>query len=277
VVLSFNGKQLDLSTPRVMGILNITPDSFFDQGRYASMDDRLRRVEQMLEEGASVIDIGAVSTRPGAQYIQVDEELKRLVPDLTAIRRRFPDCFLSVDTFHSQVASEAISLGADMINDIWGARFGEGMPETIARWNVPCILMHMKGTPGTMQLHPDYQDVVTEIAYFFHQQTNKLRALGATQVVIDPGFGFGKTTGHNFEILDRLREFDSLGYPLAVGLSRKSMIQKTLGISAREALNGSTVLHTIALEKGASILRVHDVKEAVEVVKLLQAVRGEID
>lgn len=257
-----------------MGILNITPDSFFDQGRYASMDDRLRRVEQMLEEGASVIDIGAVSTRPGAPYIQVDEELKRLVPDLTAIRKRFPDCFLSVDTFHSQVASEAISLGADMINDIWGARFGEGMPETIARFNVPCILMHMKGTPDTMQLHPEYQDVVTEIAYFFHQQTNKLRALGATQLVIDPGFGFGKTTAHNFEILDRLREFDSLGYPLAVGLSRKSMIQKTLGISAQEALNGSTVLHTMALEKGVSILRVHDVREAVEAVKLMRAVRG---
>ncbi|MBN1197987.1 MAG: dihydropteroate synthase [Bacteroidales bacterium] len=274
MVLSFNGKRLDLNSPRVMGILNITPDSFFNQGDFHSPDAQLRRVEQMLKEEASIIDIGAVSTRPGAQKIPESEELKRLVPSLTAIRKEFPDCFLSVDTFHPSVASEAISLGADMINDIYGGRFGESMPETIAALNVPFILMHMKGTPATMQLHPEYQDVVTEIAYFFHQQTNKFRELGATQVLIDPGFGFGKTVEQNFEILDRLQEFESLGYPVAIGISRKSMIQKTLEVTASEALNGSTVLHTIALLKGALLLRVHDVKEAMQAVKLVKAING---
>lgn len=272
MVLSFNGKRLDLNSPRVMGILNITPDSFFNQGYYGSLDVQLRRVEQMLKEEASIIDIGAVSTRPGAEKIPEAEELARLVPSLKAIRKEFSDCFLSVDTFHPSIASEAISLGADMINDIYGGRFGGNMPETVASWNVPYILMHMKGTPDTMQLHPEYLDIVPEIAYFFHQQTKKLRELGSTQVLIDPGFGFGKTVAQNFEILDRLQEFESLGYPIAVGMSRKSMIQKTLGVTALEALNGSTVLHTIALLQGAVLLRVHDVKEAMQAVKLVKAV-----
>ncbi|MFH1296448.1 MAG: dihydropteroate synthase [Bacteroidota bacterium] len=276
MILFFNGKKLDLSTPRVMGILNLTSDSFFDGGRYTSIDAQLRRVERMLEEGASIIDIGAVSTRPASEEIGESGELNRLVPSLKAIRHHFPACFLSIDTYHSLVARKAADLGADMINDIYGGRFDNDMLNTIARLGIPYILMHMKGTPDTMQQNPEYQDVVAEIAYFFQQQTEKLRGLGASQVLIDPGFGFGKTVGHNFEIMYRLREFACLGYPLVVGLSRKSMIQKTLNVNALEALNGSTVLHTIALLNGANILRVHDVKEAVEAVKLVEAYKGEI-
>ncbi len=274
MVLSFNGKRLDLTSPGVMGVLNITPDSFFDRGNYSSIDGQLRRVEQMLEEGASIIDIGAVSTRPGAEKISESEELKRLVPSLKAIRYQFPDCFLSVDTYHPLVAREAVMEGANMVNDIYGGRFGAKMLEMIAELNVPYILMHMKGTPDNMQLSPVYQDVVSEIAYFFQQQTVKLRTLGAKQILIDPGFGFGKTVDHNFEILDRLQEFESLGFPVVVGISRKSMIQKALGVNAMESLNGSTVLHTIALQRGANILRVHDVKEAVQVVRLVERVQG---
>ncbi|MBE0648614.1 MAG: dihydropteroate synthase [Bacteroidales bacterium] len=274
MVLAFNGKQLDISSPKVMGILNITPDSFFDPGHYSSIDLQLRRVEQMLDEGAEIIDIGAVSTRPGAEKIPASEEVARLIPSLIAVRQKFPECFLSVDTFQPVVVREAVAHGADMINDIFGGRFAGDMMETIAGLNVPYILMHMKGVPGTMQVDPQYQDVVAEVAYFFHQQTEKLRALGASQTMIDPGFGFGKTAAHNFELLDRLQEFKNLGFPIVVGFSRKSMIQKTLGVPVDDALNGTTVLNTIALQKGASILRVHDVKEAVEAVKLVAAVGG---
>lgn len=274
MVVSFNGKRLDLSSPAVMGILNITPDSFFDRGDWGSLDAQLKRVEEMLSEGASIIDIGAVSTRPGAEKIPESTELERLVPSLKAIRAAFPDTFLSVDTYHPGVASKAVSLGADMVNDIYGGRFDGRMHETIAGMNVPYILMHMKGNPDTMQDNPEYQDVVAEIAYFFQQQTDKLRAMGASQIMIDPGFGFGKTVEHNLEIMDRLGEFKSLGFPIVAGISRKSMIQKTLGVAVSEALNGSTVLNTIALMKGASILRVHDVKEAVEAVRLVEAVKG---
>jgi dihydropteroate synthase len=274
MVLAFNGKRLDLASPLVMGILNITPDSFFSQGYCGSIDKQLRQVEKMLDEGASIIDIGAVSTRPGASAVPEAEELDRLVPSLKAIRHRFPHCFISVDTFYPLVAQEALTLGADMINDIYGGRYDTKMFELIGKVNAPYILMHMKGEPNTMQLHPEYQDVVAEIAYFFVQQTAKLRELGARQIIIDPGFGFGKTVEHNFEILARLQEFESLESPIAVGISRKSMIQKTIGVKADEALNGSSVLNTIALIKGANILRVHDVKEAMEAVKLVDAVGG---
>jgi len=274
--LHSNGKSLDLSTPKVMGVLNITSDSFFDGGKYSSIEAQLSRVEQMLDEGASIIDLGAVSTRPGANEIAESEELDRLVPSLKAIRHRFPGCFISIDTYRTSVAQEVADLGADLINDIYGGRFDGDMIKTIARLGVPYILMHMKGRPDTMQENPEYQDVVAEIAYFFQQQTDKLRELGANQVLIDPGFGFGKTAEHNFEILHRLQEFEDLGFPLAVGVSRKSFIQKILGVTAMEALNGSTVLNTIALLNGTSILRVHDVKEAMQAVRLVEAVRGEV-
>jgi len=272
VFLSFNGKRLDLTTPKVMGILNLTPDSFFSSDHLRSVDNHLMKAEQMLKEGASIIDLGAVSTRPGAPVVPEKEEFNRLVPSLKAIRQRFPEAFLSIDTFRHTIARQAVDLGADMINDVYGGRFEDDTLKHIAQLGVPYILMHMKGTPDTMQLNPQYQDVVAEIAYFFLQQTRKLRELGASQVVIDPGFGFGKTVSHNFEILDRLQELTSMGFPLVTGVSRKSFIQKTLSVEAMEALNGTTVLHTIALLKGAKILRVHDVREAVEVVKLVEEV-----
>lgn len=269
-----NGKNLDLSSPKVMGILNLTPDSFFDGGKHSSIDIQLKRVEQMLEEGASIIDLGAVSTRPGALKVSESEEMDRLFPSLESIRHYFPDVFLSIDTYHASVAEEAVKLGADMINDIYGGRYDEGMLETIARLNVPYIMMHMKGKPETMQHNPHYKDVIAEIAYFFQQQISKLRKMDFGQGLIDPGFGFGKTIDHNFEILRRLPEFQTLGCPVVIGLSRKSMIQKSLSVTVDEAGNGTTVLHTIALLKGAGILRTHDIKEAVQAINLVEIVSG---
>jgi len=257
-----------------MGVLNLTPDSFYDGDRFSSVDAHLKRADQILNEGASIIDLGAVSSRPGAGEISESEEVDRLIPSLKEIRNQFPDCFISIDTYRSPVAQKAVDAGADMINDIYGGRFDSNMLKTISRLGVPYILMHMKGTPDTMQENPQYKDVVAEIAYFFQQQTEKLREFGASQVLVDPGFGFGKTIDNNFELLHRLPEFETLGYPMVVGVSRKSFIQKTLGVSAGEALNGSTVLHTLALQKGANVLRVHDVREAVQTVKLFEAVRG---
>ncbi len=268
-----HGKQLDLSSPKVMGILNLTPDSFFDGGKYSSIDSQLKRVEQMLAEGASIIDLGAVSTRPGSIKVSESEEMDRLLPSLKAIRHHFPDAFLSIDTYHASIAEETVKLGADMINDIYGGLYGVGMLETIARLKVPYILMHMKGEPETMQHNPQYNDVVAEIAYFFQQQIVKLRELDFGQILIDPGFGFGKTVEHNFEILRRLPEFQTLGCPVVAGLSRKSMIRKSLGVTVQEAGNGTTVLHTFALLKGVGILRAHDVKEAVQTIELVGKVR----
>ena len=272
-----NGKHLDLSSPKVMGILNLTPDSFFDGGKHLSIDIQLKRVEQMLEEGVSIIDLGAVSTRPGSLNVSESEEIDRLFPSLKAIRHDFPDVFLSIDTYHASVAEKAVKLGANMINDIYGGRYDEGMLETIARLNVPYVMMHMKGEPKTMQHNPQYKDVVAEVAYFFQQQISKLRKMDFGQVLIDPGFGFGKTIDHNFEILRRLPEFQTLGCPVVAGLSRKSMIQKSLDVTASEAGNGTTVLQTIALLKGAVILRTHDIREAVQAIKLVEIVSGEND
>jgi dihydropteroate synthase len=263
-------RQMDLSIPLVMGILNLTPDSFFDGAKYQKIDAQLQRVEQMLHEGASVIDIGAVSTRPGAPAVSEVDEIKRLIPSLSRIRRHFTACFISVDTFRPAVARMAIDHGADMINDIYGGRYEEGMFETIASYHVPYILMHMKGTPVTMQQNPVYTDVVAEVAYFFEQQLVRCRETGMREVFIDPGFGFGKTVEHNYALLSRLDEFKSFGVPIVAGLSRKSMINQVLQTTADEARNGTTVLNTIALIKGADILRVHDVKEAVEAIRLVR-------
>lgn len=265
-----NGHILDLASPVVMGILNVTPDSFFDGGRYLSLDDQLKSVEQMLADGATIIDIGAVSTRPGSKEVSQEEEMERLIPSLKAIRQHFHGCFISVDTYRAPVARAMIENGADIINDIYGGRFDEDMMQTIAGFNVPYILMHMKGAPETMQKNPEYSDVVAEITYFFEQQLTRCREAGVRQVIIDPGFGFGKTIEHNFSLLSHLDTFQSLGVPVLVGLSRKSMINKALQIKPLEALNGTTVLNTIALLKGADILRVHDVKEALEAIKLVR-------
>jgi dihydropteroate synthase len=267
-----NTKELDLSIPQVMGILNITPDSFFDGGRYEACDAQLHQAEKMLNDGAAIIDIGAVSTRPGAPEVSEVLEIERLLPPLKSIRNHFPGCLISVDTYRPAVAKAAVDEGADIINDIYGGRFETGMFETIASLKVPYILMHMKGTPQTMQQEPEYNNVVMEVSYFFEQRIALCREKGIRQVLIDPGFGFGKTADHNFALLSHLDALKSMGYPIVAGLSRKSMITRVLKINPENAKNGTTVLNTIALIKGADILRVHDVKEAMEAIRLVQMV-----
>lgn len=269
-----SGKKVDLSSPVVMGILNLTPDSFYDGGKFSGTDRQLMQVERMLLEGASIIDLGAVSTRPGTEVVSQNTEVERLVKSLKAIRIRFPESILSVDTFRPFVAKAAVSYGADMINDIYGGRFEEGMFETVASLNIPYIMMHMKGDPDNMQENPSYSDVVAEVIYFFEQQTARCRMSGVQQIIIDPGFGFGKTADHNYRLLARLEEFKSLGCPIMVGFSRKSMINRVLKTKPEGALNGTTVLNTIALIKGADILRVHDVGEAIEAIKLVEMVKN---
>lgn len=268
-ILDCNGKKIDLSRPAVMGILNLTPDSFYDGGFYMTIEDQLKHTEQMIEEGASIIDMGAISTRPGSTEVSESEELSRLLPSLNAIRRQFPEVVLSVDTFRSNVARTAAEQGADMINDIYGGRYESAMFETIAALGLPYILMHMDQIPMTMQQNPKYGDVVAEVAFFFDRQITRLRGLGFYKIILDPGFGFGKTIRHNYQLLHRLDEFRKPGYPLLVGISRKSMINKVLAIQASQALNGTTVLNTIALLKGADIIRIHDVREAVEAIRLV--------
>ncbi|MCX6282856.1 MAG: dihydropteroate synthase [Bacteroidetes bacterium] len=272
-VFNCNGKLLDLSVPAVMGILNITPDSFFDGGKYLSTSSQLKQVERMLEEGAGIIDIGAVSTRPGAVEPGQSGELQRLLPSLKAIRYNFPSAILSIDTYRPLIARAVVEEGADMINDIYGGRFETGMMETIASLQVPYIIMHMKGTPLNMQESPSYSDVVAEVCYFFEKQITEARQKGVKMIILDPGFGFGKSVEHNYQLLSGLERLISLEMPVLVGLSRKSMIYKVLGTSPGNALNGSTVLQAIALIKGACILRSHDVKEAVEAVKLLETMK----
>ncbi|MCD4697682.1 MAG: dihydropteroate synthase [Bacteroidales bacterium] len=270
--LKVGNKELDVSKPRVMGILNLTLDSFYDGGRYKSDQAYLTRVEKMLDEGAAIIDIGATSTRPGAQEISEQEELQRLIGPLLKIRGRFPDSALSLDTYRSSVASKGIAAGAHIINDISGGTFDQNMFSTIAELKIPYIMMHIKGTPRNMQIKPVYENVVDEVAQFFKVQLKKLADLGiSSNVVLDPGFGFGKRMEHNYKLLQSLKKISDLGFPVLAGLSRKSMINKILQTSPANALNGTTTLNTIALLNGANILRVHDVKEAVEVVKLVNS------
>lgn len=264
-----NGLVLDLTTPAVMGILNLTGDSFYDGGRYASTTGRLKHVEKMLVDGASIIDIGAVSTRPGAADIPESLELTTILAFLDLATKSFPESIFSVDTFRATVAKAAFEHGAGMINDIYGGRFGEGMLEMIGELGVPYVLMHMKGTPATMQVDPQYTDVVAEVAYFFEQQSIKCRNHGIRHVILDPGFGFGKSIAHNYQILSCLDSFKTDGQPILAGVSRKSMITRVLEINSEDALNGTTILNTIALLKGADILRVHDVKEASEAIKIV--------
>jgi dihydropteroate synthase len=252
-----------------MGILNLTPDSFYDGGKYNSDKDLLQKVEIMLKEGANIIDIGAASTRPGASEISEEEEIKRLIPNIKKISKHFPEAIISVDTYRSKIAYEAIENGALMINDISGGTFDENMFKTIADLNVPYILMHIKGTPGNMQNNPEYSNVVEDVLRFFKEQLQKLDAFNVTKnIILDPGFGFGKNLDHNYILLKKLETIKALGFPLLVGVSRKSMINKVLETSPNDALNGTTVLNTIALLNGANILRVHDVNEAVEAVKI---------
>ncbi len=272
--INLRGHLLDLTTPQVMGILNLTPDSFFPGSRMQGTDALLEKAEQMLSEGASILDLGGMSSRPGAEMISEEEELRRVVPAIEALVRRFPDALLSVDTVRSRVARESVQAGAAMINDISAGRLDPAMYETVASLRVPYVLMHMKGMPDTMQKDPVYEDVLIEVMDFLIAELGKLRDLGIHDVILDPGFGFGKTVAHNYELLKNLSTFQILERPLLVGISRKSMITRVLGVSPAEALNGTTALHMVALQEGAKILRVHDVKEAVEVVRVYGALAG---
>ncbi|WP_439127534.1 dihydropteroate synthase [Polaribacter sp.] len=272
MTINCKGTLVDLVTPKVMGILNITPDSFFDGGKYKNELDILHQTEKMLKEGATFIDVGAYSSRPGATHISEEEELQRIIPVINLLIKNFPGIIISVDTFRSNIAKETIQAGAAIVNDISGGKIDTNMFETVAQLQVPYILMHMLGTPQNMQKNPVYKNVTQEITSFFAAQITQLHQLKLNDVIIDMGFGFGKTVAHNFEILKNLNLFKSLDSPILAGISRKSMLYKTLDITAQEALNATTSANTIALMNGANILRVHDVKEAVEAVKIVQQV-----
>lgn len=273
MTLNCNGILIDVSSPKVMGILNITPDSFYDGGKYKSEKDILKQTEKMLQEGATFIDVGAYSSRPGAKHIDEKEELKRILPVIDLLIKNFQDIIISVDTFRSQVAEQTIAAGAAIINDISGGNMDSKMFETVAKLRVPYILMHMLGTPQNMQKNPIYEDVTQEIITFLAKKIYELHQLKVNDVIVDVGFGFGKTSQHNFEILKNLSLFTSLEAPILVGVSRKSMLYKTLAITAKESLNATTSANTIALLNGANILRVHDVKEAVEAVTIVAQVQ----
>ncbi|WP_028888648.1 dihydropteroate synthase [Tenacibaculum ovolyticum] len=272
MTINCKGSLIDLSTPKVMGILNITPDSFFDGGKYKNEEEILVQSKKMLDEGATFIDVGAYSSRPGAKHISEEDELNRILPVVELLVRNFPEVIISVDTFRSSVAEESIKAGAALINDISGGKMDEEMFSVIAKLQVPYIMMHMQGKPQDMQLNPIYKDVVTEVISFFAEQLFKLRQLKVNDVVVDVGFGFGKTIAHNYELLQKLSLFKNLEVPILTGVSRKSMLYKLLDILPKEALNATTVANTIALLNGTSILRVHDVKEAVEAIKIVSKV-----
>jgi dihydropteroate synthase len=273
--LQCGNKILSLGQPAVMGILNLTPDSFYDGSRYQTPDEARRHAGMLIAEGASVIDLGAVSTRPGAEDVSLTEERSRLIPVLKALAKEFPETIFSVDTYRAEIVEEAFDSGAGIINDISGGRFDKQMLTAVGRTRLPYVLMHMLGTPASMQQQPVYADVVKEVRQFFEMKLEQLYASGIEQIILDPGFGFGKTADHNFSLLRHLDVFTASGYPVLTGISRKSMIYKPLGITPAEALNGTTALHFAALLSGTHILRVHDVKEAVQAIKLATLYRGE--
>ncbi len=256
------------AAPLVMGILNITTDSFFDGGKYTSEIEWLAHTKKMIDEGAAIIDIGACSTRPGAEGISEADEIEKLVKVVKSVRKQFPEIIISADTFRAAAAVNAVEAGADIINDISGGTMDEKMFEVVSKLQVPYILMHMQGKPQTMQQNPQYENVTDEVFAFFTEKINELKALGFSKVIIDPGFGFGKTTEHNYTLLKNFNKFKLLNFPLLAGVSRKSMINILLAVKSSEALNGTSILNTIALCNGAKILRVHDVKEAVQAVKI---------
>lgn len=272
-LLNIGGRLMDLSTPRVMGILNLTPDSFYDGGRHNQPETALKKAEQMLIEGADMLDVGSYSSRPGAIDISEAEEKERLLPVVQQLAERFPETIISIDTFRSGVAKAALDKGAHIINDISAGDLDSRMLNVISEYKVPYVMMHMKGSPQTMKSEASYSDVFNEVMNYFIHKITLAKEAGIKDMIIDPGFGFAKTNVHNYSILNRLEEFQLLGLPVLAGVSRKSMIWKTLGIMAQEALNGTTVVNTIALMKGVSILRVHDVKPAVEAVKLVSQLR----
>ncbi|NJM80068.1 MAG: dihydropteroate synthase [Flavobacterium sp.] len=271
MTINCKGNLIDLSVPKVMGILNITPDSFYDGGKYKDEVGILNQVEKMLVDGATFIDIGAYSSKPGAEFVSEEVELSRLLPVVALVLTKFPEAILSVDTFRSTIAKKAVENGVAIVNDISAGLLDEMMIETVAQLQVPYIMMHMKGTPQTMQSLAKYEDIVKEMMYYFSERIQVARSFGLNDIIVDPGFGFAKTLEQNYEVMQKLDYFSILEVPILVGISRKSMIYKLLDSTANEALNGTTVLNTIGLTNGADIIRVHDAKEAKEAIQLVDA------
>lgn len=274
VTLNSKGKLIDLSSPSVMAILNITPDSFYSNSRISNIGEALKAIEKFIIEGAKFIDIGAYSSRPGAAEVSQNDELNRLIPIVEAVAKEFPETLISIDTFRAKVAEEGVNAGAHLINDISAGDLDVAMFNTIAKLQVPYLIMHMKGTPQNMQQQPTYDNITLEILNYFSEKIETLKNLGIKDIMIDPGFGFGKTVTHNYQILQQLESFSTFSFPVLVGFSRKSMITKLLNNKSTDALNGTSILNTAALLKGASILRVHDVKEAVECIKLVERIKN---
>jgi dihydropteroate synthase len=268
MTINCKGQLIDLASPKVMGILNVTPNSFYDGGKFADEKALLNQVEKMLNEGATFIDIGGYSSKPNAEFVSEEEELQRVISIITTVTQKFPETLISIDTFRSKVAKESIENGAAIINDISAGNLDENMMKTVAELQVPYIMMHMKGTPQTMQSLTQYENIVKEMIFYFSEKIAQARSFGINDLILDPGFGFAKTLEQNFEVLNKLELFQMLELPILAGVSRKSMIYKTLETDAQNSLNGTTSLNTISLMKGAKILRVHDVKEAVECVRL---------
>ena len=274
MTINCKGQLIDLSKPKVMGILNVTPNSFFDGGKYKNADEIVAQVQKMLSEGATFIDIGAYSSKPNAEFVSVEEEIARIVPIVELLVQQFPNILISIDTFRSEVAEACILKGAALINDISAGKLDELMLGVVAKYNVPYIMMHMRGTPQTMTTLTQYEDVVKEVLLYFSERIAAARSLGIHDLIVDPGFGFAKTLEQNYEVLQKMELLQQLELPILAGVSRKSMIYKVLNTNASQSLNGTTTLNTISLVKGASILRVHDVKEAVECVTLFNAMNS---
>ncbi|MFK7050011.1 MULTISPECIES: dihydropteroate synthase [Flavobacterium] len=272
--INCKGKLIDLMIPKVMGILNITPDSFYDGGKLKTDGSVLKQAEKMLLEGATFLDIGGQSTRPNAEFLSADDELNRISSVVSLLITEFPEILISIDTFYSKVADECLQLGASLINDISAGSLDENMFDVIAKYKVPFVMMHMRGNPRTMQQMVSYDDLVKDILFYFSQKIMKARSYGINDLILDPGFGFSKTLEQNFELLSKIELLSIADLPILIGISRKSMIYKTLDVTAQEALNGTTVLNTIAITKGAKILRVHDVKEAVETIRLCEMTKN---
>ena len=268
--INCKGNLIDLSTPKVMGVINLTPDSFYDGGKLTSEKEILLQANKMLQEGATFLDLGAYSSRPGAKFVSEKEEIHRLLPVIKILLNEFPETLLSIDTFRSNVANESIYAGASLINDISAGTLDDHMFKIIAQHQVPYAMMHMRGTPETMMQNTDYTNLTKEVIYYFSERIAKARSFGINDLIVDPGFGFSKTLDQNYELFNDLELFRHLNVPLLIGISRKSMIQKKIKTTAADSLNGTTALHAIAIQKGASILRVHDVKEAFETINLLQ-------
>lgn len=268
--INCKGNLIDLSTPKVMGVINLTPDSFYDGGKLTSEKEILLKANKMLQEGATFLDLGAYSSRPGAQFVSEKEEIHRLLPVIKILLNEFPETLLSIDTFRSNVANESIYAGASLINDISAGSLDDHMFKIIAQHQVPYVMMHMRGTPETMMQNTDYTDLTKEVIYYFSERIAKARSFGINDLIVDPGFGFSKTLDQNYELFNDLELFRYLNVPLLIGISRKSMIQKKIKTTAADSLNGTTALHAIAIQKDVSILRVHDVKEAFETINLLQ-------